>query len=119
MRLAETYLLRAEANFLKGDLGSAAADINVIRARANATPVGAGDVNLDLILDERARELYQEEFRLSTLMRMGKLAEYLNKYNGFVKSNGYTIGSHVNKMPIPNAVIQANTGAVMVQNPGY
>ncbi|WP_316817676.1 RagB/SusD family nutrient uptake outer membrane protein [Pedobacter nyackensis] len=119
MRLAETYLLRAEANFLKGNLTSAADDINVIRRRANATPVDAGDVTLDLILDERARELYQEEFRLNTLMRMGKLAEYLNKYNGFIKSNGYTLDNHVNKMPIPNSVKQANTGADMGQNPGY
>ncbi len=119
MRLSETYLLRAEANLLKGDLGSAANDINAVRTRANATPVTAGEVTLDLILDERARELYQEEFRLNTLMRMGKLMEYLNKYNGFVKSNGYTIDQRINKMPIPNSVIQANTGAVMAQNPGY
>ena len=60
---------------LKGDLAAAAADINVVRTRANATPVVAGDVNMDLILDERARELYMEEFRLSTLMRTGKLIE--------------------------------------------
>nr|WP_280740057.1 RagB/SusD family nutrient uptake outer membrane protein [Pedobacter borealis] len=111
--------MRAEANLLKGDLDSAANDINAVRGRANATPVTAGEVTLDLILDERARELYQEEFRLNTLMRMGKLMEYLNKYNGFVKSNGYTINQRVNKMPIPNSVIQANTGAVMTQNPGY
>jgi len=119
MRLAETYLLRAEANFLKGDLASAATDINAVRNRAKATPVTAGDVTLDLILDERARELYQEEFRLNTLMRTGKLVEYLNKYNGFMKTNGYTAGVHLNKMPIPNSVIQANTGAKMTQNPGY
>src|SRR5678816_2372955 len=90
MRLAETYLLKAEANMLKGDLAAAAADINVVRARANATPVGAGDVSMDLILDERARELYGEEFRLSTLMRTGKLVEYLNKYNGYLLDNGKT-----------------------------
>ena len=41
MRLAETYLLRAEANMLKGDLAAAAADINVVRSRANATPVSS------------------------------------------------------------------------------
>src|SRR5678816_4062466 len=80
MRLAETYLLKAEANMLKGDLAAAAADINVVRARAQATPVTAGDVNMDLILDERARELYGEEFRLNTLMRTGKLVEYPVSY---------------------------------------
>ncbi len=119
MRLAETYLLRAEAYLLKGDLASAAADINVVRARANATPVTAGDVTIDLILDERARELFGEEFRVSTLMRMGKLVEYLNKYNGYLADNGLTAPAKVSKLPIPRREIEANTGAVLEQNPGY
>lgn len=119
MRLAETYLLRAEAKMGKGDLAGAAADINVIRNRAQATPVTAGDVNIDLVLDERARELYQEEFRLSTLMRLGKLHEYLMKYNAWVIKNGYVLDAHINKLPIPNSEIQANKGAPLTQNPGY
>ena len=119
MRLAETYLLRAEAKFAKGDLAGAATDINAVRNRALATPVVAGDVNIDLILDERARELYQEEFRLNTLMRLGKLNEYLMKYNAVVKKNGYVLDAHINKFPIPNAEIEANKGAKLVQNPGY
>lgn len=119
MRLAETYLLRAEAYMLKGNLGAAADDINVVRNRAKATPVAAGDVNIDLILDERARELYGEEFRLNTLMRMGKLVEYLNKYNGYLKSIGAMAPSRLALLPIPNSVIQANAGAVLEQNPGY
>ena len=90
MRLAETYLLRAEANMLKGDMIGAAADINAVRNRAHATPVVAGDVTMDLILDERARELYMEEFRISTLMRTGKLLEYILKYNGWAKANNIT-----------------------------
>ena len=119
MRLAETYLLRAEAYLLKGDKQKAADDINMIRNRAKATPVLAGDVTLDLILDERARELYQEEFRVSTLMRMGKLTEYLMKYNGAIKKNGYSIPDYLNKMPIPRSEIEANKDAVLEQNPGY
>ena len=119
MRLAETYLLRAEANMLKGDLAAAAADINTIRTRANATPVDAGDVNMDLILDERARELYGEEFRVSTLMRTGKMVEYLNKYNGYLHANGLTAPSFVSKLPIPRREIEANTGAQLTQNTGY
>ncbi len=51
MRLAETYLLRAEANLLAGKADAAAADINAVRNRANATPVTASDVNIDLILE--------------------------------------------------------------------
>ena len=119
MRLAETYLLRAEAKLAKGDLAGAATDINAIRNRAQATPVVAADVNIDLILDERARELYQEEFRLNTLMRLGKLHEYLMKYNDVVRKNGYVLDAHINKFPIPNAEIQANNGAKLTQNLGY
>jgi hypothetical protein len=120
MREAETYLLRAEANMLKGDLAAAAADINVVRNRAHATPVVAGDVNMDLILDERARELYMEEFRISTLMRTGKLTEYILKYNGWAKANNITsLDPKLKRMPIPRSVIEANTGAVMTQNTGY
>jgi hypothetical protein len=119
MRLAETYLLRAEAYLLKSDKQKAADDINIIRNRAKATPVTAGDVTIDLILDERARELYGEEFRVNTLMRMGKLVEYLNKYNGAIKQKGYTIADYKNKMPIPRSEIEANKGAVLGQNQGY
>lgn len=119
MRLAETYLLRAEANLLKGDLAAAATDINVVRVRSQATPVTAADVNMDLILDERARELYGEEFRLNTLMRTGKLVEYLNKYNGYLKDNNQVAPAYVSKLPIPRKEIEANTGAIMTQNPGY
>ncbi|MNT81556.1 SusD family protein [compost metagenome] len=104
---------------LKGDLASAANDINMVRGRSQATPVVAGDVNMDLILDERARELYGEEFRLNTLMRTGKLVEYLNKYNGYLIDNGLTAPDYVSKLPIPRREIEANTGAVMSQNPGY
>jgi len=119
MRLSETYLLRAEAYMLKGDLGSAANDINAVRLRAKATPVIAGDVTMDLILDERARELYGEEFRLNTLMRTGKLVEYLNKYNGYLKDNNLKAPDYVKLLPIPRKEIEANTGVVMKNNPGY
>ena len=108
MRLAETYLLRAEANLLAGKADAAAADINAVRNRANATPVTASDVNIDLILDERARELYLEDFRLNTLMRMNKLVEYLMKYNPKVIQAGYKLDDHLNKLPVPNSEIEAN-----------
>ncbi|HTF31198.1 MAG TPA: RagB/SusD family nutrient uptake outer membrane protein, partial [Flavitalea sp.] len=62
-RLAETYLLRAEAYFRKGDLANAATDINIIRSRAKASAVVPASVTLDYILDERARELITEEPR--------------------------------------------------------
>lgn len=119
IRMPETYLLRAEAYFLNGEADKAAADINVVRGRAKATPVTAADVDLDLILDERSRELYMEEFRLNTLLRMEKLTEYLMKYSNVVKANGYNLDDHLNKLPIPNSVIVNNKDAVMEQNRGY
>ncbi|MFC4222239.1 RagB/SusD family nutrient uptake outer membrane protein [Flagellimonas marina] len=119
IRLAETYLLRAEAYLRNGNNDLAAADINAIRNRAQATPVTAGEVDLDLILDERARELHFEEYRLNTLLRTGKLAEYLRKYHSATLEYGYTIDDRVNLMPIPNSEIQANKDAALEQNPGY
>jgi hypothetical protein len=119
MRLPDDYLLRAEAYFDMGNAQKAADDINAIRNRAHATPVNAGDVNLDLILDERARELYQEDFRVSTLMRMGKFVEYLMKYNPIVIKNGWQLDNHLNKFPIPNSEIETNNGYKLKQNPGY
>lgn len=119
MRLAETYLLRAEAYMLAGNLEAAANDINAIRERAHATPVSASDVNMDLILDERARELFMEDFRINTLMRTNKLVEYLMKYNTKVIQAGYVLDDHLNKLPIPNSEIEANKEGGLVQNPGY
>lgn len=119
MRLAETYLLRAEANLLAGNKAAAAQDINAIRERAHATPVTAGDVTIDLILDERARELCMEDFRINTLMRTNKLTEYLMKYNPKVIKSGYKLDAHLNKLPIPNSEIEANKEGGLIQNEGY
>lgn len=87
-RLAETYLLRAEAYYWKGNLASAAADINAVRTRANCAPITAAQVNMATILDERARELFFEENRKTELTRIsylfaktGKPAENGKVYN--------------------------------------
>jgi hypothetical protein len=83
-RLAETYLLRAEAHFWNNDNASAAADINAVRLRANADPITAADVNIDYILDERARELYYEENRKTELTRIAYIFAKTGRtaYNG-------------------------------------
>jgi len=83
-RLAETYLLRAEAHFWNGDNASAAADINAVRQRANADPITAADVNIGYILDERARELYYEENRNTELTRIA----YIFAKTGITAYNG-------------------------------
>ncbi|MEL7585619.1 MAG: RagB/SusD family nutrient uptake outer membrane protein [Prolixibacteraceae bacterium] len=124
MRVAETYLLRAEAYFRKGNLDLAAADINVVRARSNAILISGADVTEDFILDERARELLVEEPRLRTLIRMGRLVDRVRTYNSAPSvpggiSSGTTIQDFNRFWPIPQKVIDANTGAKFEQNPGY
>jgi len=120
MRLGETYLLRAEAQFKQGKLAEAAASLNVIRARANATPVLAADVTLNYILDERARELVGEENRRMTLMRTGTLVERATRLNAISPINQMTglLPKHL-LMPIPQTEINLNKDAVLEQNPGY
>ena len=83
-RLAETYLLRAEAYVWKGQLSKAADDVNAIRTRAHAAPLTAADMNIGTILDERARELYYEEPRKTEITRIAFIYAQTGKtcYNG-------------------------------------
>ncbi|TRZ41600.1 RagB/SusD family nutrient uptake outer membrane protein [Robertkochia solimangrovi] len=120
MRLGETYLLKAEAQFMQGDLEGAAASINALRTRANAPLVDASDIDMDFILDERVRELLGEENRRLELMRTGTLLDrvYLNddapenmKIEGISEKNLL--------FPIPITEIQLNKDAELEQNPGY
>lgn len=116
IRLAETYLLRAEAYLGLGNQQLAANDINVVRGRAQAPAVDPSAVNIDYLLDERARELYLEEFRLLTLTRLGKLVETTRARN---PHNGNTYNDHNDLWPIPFSEIEKNIEAELVQNPGY
>jgi len=115
-RLAETYLLYAEAQFMNGNSPEAAIWINKVRNRSNASSISAGDVSIDFILDERARELITEEERRITLLRTGKFIERVSKYSPY--SSGYVQDYH-KLYPIPYDVIDANKDAVMEQNEGY
>lgn len=115
-RVAGVYLLKAEAYLGKGDNTNAAAAINVLRTRAHASLVAPGDVDIDYILDERARELLGEEHRRVTLSRTGKLLERTQLYN---PHTGPTMQAHNVLLPIPQSQIDANTEAVLEQNPGY
>lgn len=119
MRLAETYLLRAEAYLGLNNKTAAAADINVVRARANATPVSAANVDIDYLLDERARELYGEEFRHVTLRRTGKFLERVRKYNNNPIYPACNVQDHNVLWPIPQNQIDLNLDATIAQNPGY
>jgi hypothetical protein len=115
-RLAETYLFLAEAYLMQGNTGAAAEAINTGRARANATPVQESATTLDYLLDERARELLGEEMRRFTLIRTGKLIERTTKMNSF---SGPVISDYNVLWPVPQEVIDANSGLKWINNPGY
>lgn len=126
MRLGETYLLRAEARFRQDDLEGAAEDLNVIRERAGASPVQPQEVNLDFILDERARELIGEENRRMTLVRTNTLkerAERLNSETDALRAAGFLAIKNMKTehqlMPIPQTEIDLNKDAELRQNAGY
>lgn len=96
-RLSEAYLLRAECNFYMGNGAAAAEDVNTIRRRAHCEQLYAGNVTIGDIFDERARELYLEEWRHSELVRAsfclahtGKPDEFGNTYtmDDLLKSEG-------------------------------
>lgn len=123
-RLAETYLLRAEAYLKLNNKDKAAEDINIVRTRANAKPASSSEIDMDYILDERMRELGIEEKRRITLMRTGMLYDRVVKCNPYYANpetagDGLGMQKKYNLWPIPQSVIEANYGAVLEQNPGY
>ena len=121
IRLPETILLRAEAKMRTGDNAGAANDINMLRARAECGYMAqASDVNVELILDERARELVYEERRWNTLLRMGgTLATDRIKKYAYWDDPRATLTRNFNLWPIPQVVIDTNKDVVMEQNPGW
>jgi hypothetical protein len=119
MRLGETYLLMAEAQFNQNKLTDAAASLNILRARAKATLIQPSDVTLDFILDERARELMAEENRRMTLARTGKLVDRTLRLNSSFQGQGAGIKAYNMLMPIPQSEIDLNKNATLTQNPNY
>jgi hypothetical protein len=115
-RLAETYLLLAEAKLLNNDKAGAAIALNAVRSRSKALSVSGAEVNMNFILDERARELYGEEFRRITLARTGMFLERVKAMNPQVAAS---VADKNKFFPIPQTVIDGNPGAKFPQNPGY
>lgn len=122
MRLADAYLIRAEARLAQGNTSGAADDINVIRTRAAwdaskvaAMQITAADVDIDFILDERARELVGEGHRWFDLKRTGQLISRVKAHNSDAKAN---IKDHHIVRPIPLSQIDRTDGGY-AQNPGY
>lgn len=121
MRLGEAYLLRAEARFLQSNLGGASEDINMVRRRAawpgqeTAMEIVAGDVTLDFILNERARELDGEGQRWWDLVRTNTLVSRVRAHN---LQGGANIEDHHVRRPIPQDQIDRTLGGYE-QNCGY
>jgi len=115
-RLAETYLLLAEAYLGQSNTQKAADAVNEVRRRALASEIGAGQMNMDFLLDERIRELIGEESRRFTLLRTNKLIERVQAHNTAIKDKITT--NHL-LWPIPQAIVDANRDVKFPQNPGY
>jgi starch-binding outer membrane protein, SusD/RagB family len=122
MRLAETYLLAAEALVRDGKPDEALPFVNAVRERAAkpgvlkaAMDVTAADMTLDFVLDERSRELAGEQMRWFDLTRTGKLIERVGKYNTAAKAAIQLF--HVLR-PIPTEQITL-TASAFAQNSGY
>lgn len=123
-RLADIILTAAEAKHKAGDNATAATLINLVRRRAvavgqpaNALDITAAEVNIDFILDERARELAGEQWRWFDLKRTGKLIERVKANN---PQGGANIKDFHNLRPIPQLQMDAVTNKQeFIQNPGY
>jgi hypothetical protein len=116
VRLADVYLMRAEAKFRKGDAAGALADVNIIRNARIASSVRAPlltTINADILLRERGFELYWEMHRRTDLIRFGKY------------ENAWTEKSNTDKnkriFPIPQTALDgaSNLPGFLKQNQGY
>ncbi|MEX2601748.1 MAG: RagB/SusD family nutrient uptake outer membrane protein [Balneolaceae bacterium] len=126
-RLAETHLIAAEALLMgSGSIVDATEHLNLVRRRAawpgqelamNLLPT---EVDLEAIIDERARELLGEQFRWYDLKRTGMLLERAYQYNPEVANVGLMKEHHLLR-PIPQTQIDRTAGGsgAFPQNPGY
>ncbi|MDJ0646163.1 MAG: RagB/SusD family nutrient uptake outer membrane protein [Flavobacteriaceae bacterium] len=122
-RVADAYLMYAEAHLRGGggDAATALGYVNALRERAFGGTNGnidASELNLDFLIDERARELYYEGHRRQDLIRFGRFtgSTYIWPWKGGV-ANGTNIPSTYNLFPFPLEALQANP--LLEQNPGY
>ncbi|GAB2518624.1 RagB/SusD family nutrient uptake outer membrane protein [Spirosoma aerophilum] len=116
LRLADVYLMRAEAKLRKsGDAASALADVNIVRAARNITtpPPPLTAMTLDLLFRERGFELYWEMVRRTDMIRFGKYeGTWIEKTNTDKQKRIF---------PIPQTAIDgaSNLPGYLVQNPSY
>ena len=137
LHVSDMYLVAAEANLMAGNTAEALAKINAVRDRAGLDALASFSAyqpeyyttstftikDIDLILDERARELYAEGHRWMDLRRTKQLIRYNVEFNEYVNSASDMQGNDGKYKwlrPIPANEISANTGISNAeQNPGY
>lgn len=111
LRLAEMYLIRAEANATSAQ---AVADINILRDRVGLDPITGTSVSIDQILDERFVELAFEGHRWFDLKRTGVIDAVMSDINPSTWQPTDAL------MPIPQREIDQNGALSQAdQNPGY
>jgi hypothetical protein len=119
-RLADTYLMLAEAQFKLGKQAEAVAAINAVRVRAaaagKAENMKVTSVDMNLIMEERARELAGEQTRWMDLKRWGNLVERVKLYNSDAATNVRDI--HYVR-PIPQKQVDLSENGGFPQNAGY
>jgi hypothetical protein len=115
LRLAEQYLIRAEARIKQGKVADGLVDLNVVRARAGAPALSTALSQADALLaveNERRLELFTEYgHRWFDLIRTGRVAAVLGPYKGAAWD------ANDNVWPIPATQLLANPS--LTQNPGY
>lgn len=119
MRLAEMYLIKAEAQLGTNNAGAALTTINELRAvRAISGKDNSiqGPVTIDTILDERAIELCGEQQRWFDLKRTHKLVDRVKKYNKQAAGNIKDIHFY---RPIPQAQMSAVTNLSATEGTGF
>ena len=111
LRLAEQYLIRAEANYWNGDTDKATTDLTTLSQSrlAGSVTVSSGDAGLETISNERVKELYMEGFRLNDLKRWHKGFE--RTPNSYSQVEGYDMEVSADDplfvWPIPQHEIEA------------
>ena len=122
IRLSEIYLIAAEAAFYS-DKDLAATYLNAIRKRApNLAPATDGTISIDMILDEKSKELFTEGQRFFDLLRLDKDITFNDDLGGVpISTRTKTIDRTFYKtiLPISQEEINANPPIGAQQNPGY
>lgn len=122
IRLSEVYLLAAEAA-LTADKTLAAEYLNVVRQRSpNLAPATESTIDIDMILNERSKELFGEGDRFFDMMRLNQSVTFDDEFGAVPNSHRpKTIDRTFEKiiLPISQDEINANPGIKAQQNPGY